>query len=85
MNAFVKALIVIAVIGVIAQLIAVAIPTGITTSINGAIIYFLETLGQLQGLFNVSTLFTCIQILGNFFIGIAGFVIIFWIGHMFIA
>lgn len=58
-------------------LISILIPDSITSSIDSAFIYFLNFLWNLNLIVNVATIFTCLQILFNFYIGVA----IFWIFH----
>jgi hypothetical protein len=58
-------------------IVGILIPDRFIDAIDSAIIYFLSYINNLDGLFNVSTLFTCFLILANFYVG----VVTFWTFH----
>lgn len=84
MSALIKVFVTIAVISVILSVIGLAIPQTLTTNINNAIIYFLEQTSALGNLFDVSTFFTCVSLLANYFIDLGLITGLWWIGHAFI-
>jgi len=53
------------------------IPDTITGQIDGALIYFLSFLWNLNNILDVSTLISCFQVIINFIFGVC----IFWIFH----
>ena len=65
------------IIGVL-SVIGVLIPDQITAEINNAVVYFLSAIWNLDILIDVSVVFGCLQVLANFYFGIAVFWVFYW-------
>lgn len=67
----------------IAGILSAFIPTTFSSSINSSFVYFLSSISVLNFLFNVATLYTCLQIIGNFLYAVAIFYTLKWTIHIF--
>lgn len=72
-----KTLLLIAIVIAVFSIFGILIPSSFTTEIDNNIVYFLNYIYALDGLFDVAVLMTCIEILIQFYIGVA----VFWIFH----
>lgn len=83
MSAIIKILLTVLIIGLIGSAIGAFIPSSFTANIDNALIYFLQSLSVFAFILHVDTLYTCMQIIINAFIGYVIFIFIFWIGHFY--
>ena len=83
MSQIVKILLTVFIVGLVFSAVGAFIPAQITTSINSAIVYFLQQLAVLGFMLNVDTLFICMQIIINAIIAYILFILIFWLAHFY--
>lgn len=84
MNTFLKISLIIAVVIAIFSTIGLLIPDRLTSSMTDSITYFLNFINYLKPLLDVSVVFNSIQILFNFFLGVALFKMLRWITRIFV-
>jgi hypothetical protein len=83
MNHLLKIFIIVAILIAVATIISVLIPDPITDQINESIIYFFGFINYLSPLINVQTVFICLKILANFFMGVLIFIFLRWLASHF--
>jgi hypothetical protein len=79
----IKFVIISAIVLSIGALIGQLIPSTFTSSVNGSIVYFLESMAPMNFLIPMDTVYSAIQIFFNFIYGILLFIIIKWAAHLF--
>ncbi len=82
MNAILKTIIIVAVIGAVGAMINLVIPTALSSNVNSSVIYFLSSMNVLQFLFHMDVFFQCFQIVINFIYGVMIFFILKWVLHL---
>lgn len=83
MNAILKFFLIVGLVASVGVLVNVSLQSTFAPQINNAFVFFLVAMYPMDFIIPMHTVYLCIQILGNFLYGLAIFITIRWLVHLF--